>query len=237
MAEDLNQPSTRTRVRICQLSRHCRRRVIGRSITYVNITSSARAKRIVMNSSPLSSSVFAQTSPISSSSSGIHYAGCHDMASYCGEVRTMPQDMVPSPTPLKRCCKKCQLGLPRGYLLLVWHGARALYHSPGPSTEPAMNGPSGFHDARSSTSRSLSSRILHAQRCQRRTASWYRYFAIQGLCVLLLSLPGPSSPSHAQVTPPPPITSTGLHTQVNLSATPPAGMVQHDITGGTRPGG
>ena len=34
-----------------------------------------------------------------------------------------------------------------------------------------------------------------------------------------------------------PITPSGLNTQVNLSATPPAGMVQYDITGGTRPGG
>src|SRR5215472_3865363 len=34
-----------------------------------------------------------------------------------------------------------------------------------------------------------------------------------------------------------PITSSGLHTQVTLSAMPPAGKVQYDITGGTRPGG
>jgi filamentous hemagglutinin family protein len=40
---------------------------------------------------------------------------------------------------------------------------------------------------------------------------------------------------HAQATPP--ITPSGLNTQVNLSATPPAGKVQYDITGGTRPGG
>lgn len=33
-----------------------------------------------------------------------------------------------------------------------------------------------------------------------------------------------------------PITSSGLNTQINLSSTPPAGKVQHDITGGTRPG-
>jgi filamentous hemagglutinin family protein len=33
-----------------------------------------------------------------------------------------------------------------------------------------------------------------------------------------------------------PITSSGLNTQVNLSATPPAGTVQYDITGGTRTG-
>src|SRR5215471_6347182 len=34
-----------------------------------------------------------------------------------------------------------------------------------------------------------------------------------------------------------PITPSGLNTQVNLSASPPAGKVQYDITGGTRPGG
>src|SRR5262252_8058149 len=34
-----------------------------------------------------------------------------------------------------------------------------------------------------------------------------------------------------------PITPSGLNTQVNLSATPPAGKTQFDITGGTRPGG
>ncbi|MCM3903955.1 MAG: filamentous hemagglutinin N-terminal domain-containing protein [Pyrinomonadaceae bacterium] len=46
------------------------------------------------------------------------------------------------------------------------------------------------------------------------------------------------SSSLAQVPPSPnPITSSGLNTQVNLSATPPAGKVQYDITGGARPGG
>ena len=35
----------------------------------------------------------------------------------------------------------------------------------------------------------------------------------------------------------PPITPSGLNTQVNLAPTPPAGKVQYDITGGTRPGG
>ena len=33
-----------------------------------------------------------------------------------------------------------------------------------------------------------------------------------------------------------PITPSGLNTQVNLSATPPAGKTQFDITGGDRPG-
>src|SRR5215467_13841854 len=35
----------------------------------------------------------------------------------------------------------------------------------------------------------------------------------------------------------PPITPSGLNTQVTLSATPPPGKTQFDITGGTRPGG
>ena len=35
----------------------------------------------------------------------------------------------------------------------------------------------------------------------------------------------------------PPITSSGLNTQVNLSSSPPLGHTQYDITGGTRPGG
>ncbi len=43
----------------------------------------------------------------------------------------------------------------------------------------------------------------------------------------------PSS-SQAQA---PPITPSGLNTQVNLSETPPTGRIQYDITGGTRPGG
>jgi filamentous hemagglutinin family protein len=43
------------------------------------------------------------------------------------------------------------------------------------------------------------------------------------------------SHSLAQVTPP--ITSSGLNTQINVSSNPPAGKVQYDITGGTRPGG
>src|SRR5215472_2778124 len=34
-----------------------------------------------------------------------------------------------------------------------------------------------------------------------------------------------------------PITPSGLNTQVTLSATPPPGRAQYDITGGTRPGG
>ena len=34
---------------------------------------------------------------------------------------------------------------------------------------------------------------------------------------------------------PPPITASGLNTQVNLASSPPVGKVQYDITGGTRP--
>jgi filamentous hemagglutinin family protein len=43
------------------------------------------------------------------------------------------------------------------------------------------------------------------------------------------------SSSLAQV--PPPITPSGLNTQVNIASNPPVGKVQYDITGGTRPGG
>ena len=42
--------------------------------------------------------------------------------------------------------------------------------------------------------------------------------------------------SHAKAETPP-ITPSGMHTEVNLSPTPSAGTVQYDITGGTRPGG
>jgi len=52
------------------------------------------------------------------------------------------------------------------------------------------------------------------------------------LCCALFILP-----SIGQAQTPTPITQSGLNTQVNLSATPPAGHVQYDITGGTRPGG
>jgi len=51
--------------------------------------------------------------------------------------------------------------------------------------------------------------------------------------VLSLLLVIPCSVTLAQ----PPITPSGLNTQVTLSATPPAGKTQFDITGGTRPGG
>lgn len=51
-----------------------------------------------------------------------------------------------------------------------------------------------------------------------------------GLISLLLALP--CSVSLAQ----PPITPSGLNTQVNLAPAPPPRKVQYDITGGTRPG-
>src|SRR5437867_7437961 len=41
--------------------------------------------------------------------------------------------------------------------------------------------------------------------------------------------------AHAQ-TPPPPITSSGLNTQVGPATTVPNGRINYDITGGTRPG-
>ena len=61
-----------------------------------------------------------------------------------------------------------------------------------------------------------------------------------GICILMvltslyISVLWLSS-SLAQV--PPPITPSGLNTQVTLSSSAPAGKVQYDITGGTRPGG
>src|SRR5438477_7967077 len=101
-----------------------------------------------------------------------------------------------------------------------------------------MNGTSSFQEARSSTSRSSTNRMLQDQQFQFGTGSWPLYLAIQVLSFLLLWLPCLSSSSQAQIPPPPnPITSSGLNTQVNLSVTPPAGKVQYDITGGTRPGG
>jgi filamentous hemagglutinin family protein len=50
---------------------------------------------------------------------------------------------------------------------------------------------------------------------------------------LVLLFAYPTRPVHATA----PITSSGLHTVVTLSASPPAGQTQYDITGGTRPGG
>ncbi len=56
-----------------------------------------------------------------------------------------------------------------------------------------------------------------------------------GLFTSVISIALMGGVALAQTTPP--ITPSGLHTQVNLSAAPPPGMVQYDITGGTRPGG
>lgn len=62
------------------------------------------------------------------------------------------------------------------------------------------------------------------------------YFAMLATCVcFIMAHPSLSFPPQAQAAAP--ITPSGLNTQVNLSATPPSGMVQNDITGGTRPGG
>jgi filamentous hemagglutinin family protein len=55
------------------------------------------------------------------------------------------------------------------------------------------------------------------------------------LLLLLTLAAGLGGVLHAQATAP--ITPSGLNTQVNLSATPPVGKVQYDITDGTRPGG
>jgi filamentous hemagglutinin family protein len=54
-----------------------------------------------------------------------------------------------------------------------------------------------------------------------------------GLCILLAIITGYDG-TYAQV--PPPITSSGLNTQVNAPSNLPGGKVQYDITGGTRPG-
>src|SRR5215469_11065360 len=54
-----------------------------------------------------------------------------------------------------------------------------------------------------------------------------------GLILILQALPCSVSLAPAAS----PITPSGLNTQVTLSATPPPGKIQYDITGGTRPGG
>src|SRR5215510_10230628 len=53
-------------------------------------------------------------------------------------------------------------------------------------------------------------------------------------CSLVLAVPYP--PSQVQAASPP-ITSSGLNTQISPPANLPSGKVQYDITGGTRPGG
>src|SRR5215510_8471516 len=51
---------------------------------------------------------------------------------------------------------------------------------------------------------------------------------------LVLAFPYPTSLVQAAS---PPITSSGLNTQISPPANLPSGKVQYDITGGTRPGG
>ena len=55
-----------------------------------------------------------------------------------------------------------------------------------------------------------------------------------GAITVSILLAAPLTTTYAQVVP---ITPSGLNTHVNLSATPPVGKVQYDITGGSRPGG
>ena len=155
----------------------------------------------------------------------------------------MPQDQdrVPGPYPEERCCKKSRMGLSRAHLLYVrscfckwcdW------FFSQGPSKGPAMNGTLGFKEVSFFPSRSTSHRFQYEQRHRFGTGTWQLLLAIQIFSFLLLCVPCLPSSSQAQPPPPPaPITSSGLNTQIHLSPTPPAGMVQYDITGGTRPGG
>ncbi len=61
-----------------------------------------------------------------------------------------------------------------------------------------------------------------------------KYNLLYALVVCIMLLTSNSVSGSPQTVP---ITPSGLNTQVNLSANPPAGTVQYDITGGTRPGG
>ena len=64
----------------------------------------------------------------------------------------------------------------------------------------------------------------------------FRYFTMLATCACFtLAHLGLNFPPQAQAVAP--ITPSGLNTQVHLSATPPPGQTQYDITGGTRPGG
>ena len=76
---------------------------------------------------------------------------------------------------------------------------------------------------------------IHSIREQAQPPSILSAVGLTALLLLWTSATGLGGVPHAQATPP--ITPSGLNTQVNLSATPPAGMVQYDITGGTRAGG
>jgi large exoprotein involved in heme utilization and adhesion len=76
---------------------------------------------------------------------------------------------------------------------------------------------------------------IHPSRAQAQTPSILPGASLAALLLLWTSAAGLGGVPHAQATPP--ITPSGLNTQVNLSVTPPSGTVQYDITGGTRPGG
>jgi len=75
---------------------------------------------------------------------------------------------------------------------------------------------------------------IHAFRVQAQIPSILSGASLTTLLLLWTTAAGLGGVPHAQATPP--ITPSGLDTQVNLSATQPAGKVQYDITGGTRPG-
>jgi filamentous hemagglutinin family protein len=63
------------------------------------------------------------------------------------------------------------------------------------------------------------------------------YLLVTAFFLASLLLLSPVIPTDNRAHAAAPITPSGLNTQVTLSATPPAGTTQYDITGGTRPGG
>src|SRR5437867_3749857 len=69
-------------------------------------------------------------------------------------------------------------------------------------------------------------------RALRRRPPWLSMASLAGSLVLWSSAPGFICAAYAQA---PPITSSGLNTQVG-APTNVGGKVQYDITGGTRPG-
>ncbi len=58
---------------------------------------------------------------------------------------------------------------------------------------------------------------------------------LASLLILVIGVGGVGGMAYGQV--PPPITSSGLNTQVSAPVNGSGGAVQHNITGGTRPGG
>src|SRR4051812_145856 len=79
------------------------------------------------------------------------------MTSSGGQVGYMPQAIGPSPYPQKTCCENGRIGLASGNLLPVHSHLYKLcdwLFSQGLSTEPTMDGTSGFPDMPSSSSRS-----------------------------------------------------------------------------------